>query len=684
MKVFWLGVLAVFTFYSYDTYLEYQRRVKHFVEFVSPSRYSRLNKDLVTVTIKPEGKSKLVNDSLSPINNLKYSYIPETFSIDSVEKLRNQGLSCIPESFGYSVERGKEVFQEYWYPKCSEKTKQQGTYLHIDRDSNQVTMNCPNKEQGQLLLGPLDSRKIVKSEEAFNDWKIKEYKNPLPADKVEFALGKCGEGPFFQASMQPIFNRSSYLKAKAKMTSKPKLIYFLTMDSMSRRHSYRKIPRVIDFLNSLNSNKSSGFSVFDFKIHNILGPDSISNQVPIFGGLENFVRDFSGKQEIDRLGNNSIWSKLREKGFVSLLGLENCDSYFPGALGRSPDVDYSVGPFYCAVQKYSNLGFDKRFEKVQRCLGGYQTHFYILNYTKTVVEMNEGVNLWLYNHLNAAHESSGLHAATLNDDLTEFLQDFLERFKKKYDIWIFLNADHGMRYGNWFKDTDAYQENKLPTLFIIASDSLLSSYNVSYHALTVNSERLTSKLDLRQTTLYLAGIDEPSEHSINLLTSIIPKSRVCEDLRISAWDCACINMKELKSPDPSATVIINQLMTYAEKIINKESYSWPLYPLGRHCKRVVLDSVVRVLHVSISNVNEFFKIEFGSSTKKGLIFQVNFLLASDGRATRRLGYLTESLVFNARVKVKILSISRVDAFAGECEIKARNLGIKPEYCICVD
>ena len=90
---------------------------------------------------------------------------------------------------------------------------------------------------------------------------------------------------------------------------------------------------------------------------------------------------------------------LRKNGYVSSLGLENCDHMFPGSLGRIPNVDYSVGPFYCAVQQYSAVKFIKKYG-VQRCLGGHQTQYYILNYTQTVARMNKGANLWLYTHLN--------------------------------------------------------------------------------------------------------------------------------------------------------------------------------------------------------------------------------------------------------------------------------------------
>lgn len=660
MKVFWILVFLYFFVYCFCTFSYFQGTISRYAEYLTPSLYSKDIKSTVTVAILPKNKGLILNDTNELISNEVYPYKPEVLSIDSGEKLRGLGLLCIPESFGYSVEKGKKVFEDYNYPKCSQKNKQNGTYVHIDRKANLMFMDCPNPINPKFISGPLDHKRFSLSEELYYKWKIQEYTKPIPADSIEFVLASCESDEYTQATMQPIFNQSAYNTAKSNLPSslkkKPKLIYFLTLDSMSRRHAYRKIPKVIDFLNALNSNKSSEFSVFDFKIHNILGPDSISNQVPIFGGIENFVRNFKGKQDIDKLGKSALWSILREKGFVSLLGLENCDSYFPGSLGRVPEVDYSVGPFYCAVQKFTSTKFDKRFEKVQRCLGGHHTHYYILNYTKTVVELNKGVNLWLYNHLNAAHESSGQHAATLNDDITEYLQMFLQSYSKDFDIFIYLNADHGMRYGNWFKDTDAYQENKLPALFIIASKSLLSQYKFSYHALTENSKRLTSKLDLRETSLYLAGVNETTSNSYNLLTTIIPKSRECEDANISAWDCACINMELLENPSNTVNRVITSLVSYAQKIINSGSYSLPIYPLGMHCKKIELTKVLKIFHVSINNVNEFFKLEIESSSRAGMIFQVNYLLASDGKATRRLGYLNENIIVKHKVKVKVWSI----------------------------
>ena len=681
MKVFWVFILSISFFYLYDSFKWNRKVVLKIVEDFTPSRYSEKT-SVRTVTKMPSKSQNKVNDSITPIPNKDFVYSPKQFEIDDTELLRELNLECTPDTFGYSIEKGLSVFPDFTYPKCTALNKQNDTYIHIDRSTNTLYMDCPDSNK-KIIMGPIDDRKLVRSNEVFYSWEVEDYKGPVDASGIEFALGTCENDEYFmQGTMQPIFNKSAYESAKTKMTSKPKLIYFLTLDSMSRRHFFRKLPRVIKFLNDLN--KKDEFSVFDFKLHNILGPDSISNQVPLMGGKAQYKREFEGNQNIDYLGKFAMWNMLRDKGYVSLLGLENCDNYFPGALGRKPNVDYSVGPFYCAVQKYSGVMFDKEFERVQRCLGGHQTHYYILNYTRTVVEMNKGVNLWLYNHLNAAHEASGQHAATMNDDITEYLEDFLDRFKNDFEIFIYLHADHGMRYGNWFIDTEAYQENKLPSLFIISSNSLLANYPFSYFSLKTNSERLTSKLDLRQTTLFLAGVNYTEPNAVNLLNDTVKKSRVCKDSLIEAWDCSCNPMELVIEPSFDIDKILQHLKKYAEKIINSASYADPRYPLGKYCKQVFLTNITKVYHVGISNVDEFYKLEIESDARKGMKFQTNFILSADKKASLRDGFMIENVLYGSRIRAKVLSISRLDAFAGPCEIQSRNKGLKPEFCACKD
>jgi hypothetical protein len=71
-------------------------------------------------------------------------------------------------------------------------------------------------------------------------------------------------------------------------------------------------------------------------------------------------------------------------------------------------------------------------------------------------ELYREKNQFLYLHLNAAHESTGQHAITLDVDLFNTLSTYFTKYGDTHELVFFLHADHGMRYGNWFKEQEAY------------------------------------------------------------------------------------------------------------------------------------------------------------------------------------------------------------------------------------
>ena len=45
---------------------------------------------------------------------------------------------------------------------------------------------------------------------------------------------------------------------------------------------------------------------------------------------------------------------------------------------------------------------------------------------------------------------------------------------------LFLEADHGMRYGDWYTGEEAHYEMKLPAFFIVAPTKILNEIRESY------------------------------------------------------------------------------------------------------------------------------------------------------------------------------------------------------------
>ena len=339
-----------------------------------PARFSKLNFD----------------DSIMLIKS-NHQYSPRIFEIDDTNELKNFGLDCNPSSFGFSKEEADKLFPEEKYPDCSEVTGVNKSSLYIERDKDRIHMKCENNS-GTLLYGPYSGMSLPK----FVDTVISEINDTesIHHPYVEFGLGECkgDKTRFMHAVLEPLFRNEAYENAKNKIKNqeRPIIIYFLTIDSFTRRHFFRKRPKTVEFFNNLKATHPD-IAIYDFKLHSVYGLNSVENQVPILGLRKNFVYNFKKGQSIDKLGKDALWNMLREKGYISLMGIDGCGDAYPSSIGKNPNVDYSIRQFYCYVQNKTSINPDKNFNE-QRCIGPHMNHYYLLNYTHSVSRLNQGVN----------------------------------------------------------------------------------------------------------------------------------------------------------------------------------------------------------------------------------------------------------------------------------------------------
>ena len=157
--------------------------------------------------------------------------------------------------------------------------------MSIDYESNIFTMECKSGIPYYILEPTKHKERLYLYSEFEEIIKPHKYTKPVKLTKEEFAIGGCDEDKFNNAVSYPKFNPELYLKTAEKMQDlgikhKPLIVMILTIDSYSRRHFFRKMPKTVKFLNNLDSK----FTVFDFKLHNIFGPSSVLNMVPVFSG----------------------------------------------------------------------------------------------------------------------------------------------------------------------------------------------------------------------------------------------------------------------------------------------------------------------------------------------------------------------------------------------------------------
>ena len=633
------------------------------------------------------------------IKNDELKNFKPVMSIDDTIKIsENSDLFCNPSNFGYSLANGEFVFPNFTYPLCAENVKSPAPDMQFDYAKNIFSMKCEYGQPYYILEPTINKGRLFLYHEIKPLMKSLKYTKPVKLTTEEFALGSCDGKDFNDAIHFPRANPELYKTTAEKMKSlgqkhKPLIVISLTVDSFSRRHFYRKLPQTVNFLNKLDPK----FSVFDFKIHNVFGGSSVENIVPIFSGntyKDNKLTESEIPREYDVLGKDSMWSYFSSKGFVTLFGLENCDFYFPNAIGRYPAVNYTIRSFYCASKQFMNLDTDIDSKPVQRCLGKHMSHYYALNYTFEFSRLYSGVNQWVYLHLNAAHEGTGQHAATLDLDLVDFLKNYLNTFAKNHEIALFLHADHGMRYGNWYKDIEAYQENKLPALFFIGSKSLLDRIPFSFNNLLANTERLTTKKDLRPTINFLASMpyDIISQNRlkpyVNLFLEKASFNRSCEELKISPFDCSCLVLQEINDIEKNEE-FYSLVLTIIQEAIAKMNYAvnTPLLGQFQLCQKLSFYRILKVYGLMLNNKVEELQIKFSVNESESAVFEVFAFVGTDPKSTVLIasgyrGPIISYVYRGYKTRIKIFGIKRKDPYAGLCETISRSLKIKAEYCIC--
>ena len=615
--------------------------------------------------------------------------------------------TCVPLSFGYSLMEGNLLFPPYKYPACSSLLTETPPELDMNVTTGNFSMSCPALSHMSYVKNPPGL--LPNGQYTYDDlaekWVISSGRpGEMQLDDSEFVYGSCGE-KFTEAVNLPRVNSSAYNRAKRimeqrRVTEKPLTILLLTIDSFSRRHFYRKLNETVKLLNAIRD--EGQFGVYDFKLNNVQGGNSIENMGSIFGDF--IPKELEDPPYEDRLGPTSLWHILKDLGYVTLIGQENCDYRFPGSLGRVLEVDHLVRNFYCAYTLLFKRTMSKD-ELVQRCIGSHMSHYFTLNYTLNFMQMYQGLNQFIYLHIDTAHEATGQHAATLDPDLTEFLPRYLNWSQESgQDLVVFLQADHGMRYGRWFKDVSAVQELKLPSLFILAPKTLLARIPGSEEHLWTNTFRLTTKPDLRASILglgllpygdtYPVHADHYLDKSVDLFREDSPITRTCESAGIPVWYCSCLLLEPIDISAGGLTSnhfsdLVTAVSEYALYIINRETHSSPYLPEGYLCEKLTLESIGKPSGLNIGRSLELIRVELYVKQHKNVKFEVLAVVGAQFKSDlMRLEWDRYELlpfIYNGyQASIRIVGIERKDSYAGQCEAVSRVRSVRAEFCVCKD
>lgn len=702
-------VLSLLLLYSLAGLAIYQHKAESAfnTQFVAVNITELDNADRVYV---PNAEYKAVHPPSAPIREE---------DTEQVEDLAGT-IAVIPKVWGYSEEEGRAIFPPYEYPRCWEKNPPDPRHwAYIDPVTGALTMQCTGEFPGKFVVGPIMNITFTNPKELYDYWGVYLYPGvPVPLDPThEWVIASCNRTSKKYELFQHIPRFKPWVKRRAEYITetlsnvtatprpKPLIVAVITVDSFSRKHFFRKLPKVTQFLNDLDRTKL--WKVFDFKVHNIIGTDTGENQSRIFGSK---WTGFNLTQNIttDLFGGDAIWHKFKKKGFVTLLGFDACAYKMHRIMGRRPRADHVVNSYFCANFRFSGYTSAKRKTPTQRCIGPHMSHYYLMNYTLEFLRLYNGTNQFIYNHMAAAHEQTGQHAATLDLDMLWYLKRLLRDFGPGNDLVVMLMADHGMRYGDFLTGTKAIQEHRLPAFFLLAQRPFLDSIENSYDVLTHNTLRLTTKPDIRRTLLYLSKlpynmpIGPRKDYFVNIFTEKVENQRQCEDVEIPPWYCSDyvlypIENSVFNASDPlfpyrsGASLDLGNLITYIGKevvaVLNSRVYSHAKWPLGVLCRQMTFKEVILAIQSRVTTSGLLLKMILTVDQSSDALFD-SWVLVSDKYDLEVPPMEQENYPpFPVRYQqynlyAKIIMVYRADRYGGICEDIAREAEFNPEHCLC--
>ncbi|KAG0726675.1 hypothetical protein GWK47_036067 [Chionoecetes opilio] len=336
-------------------------------------------------------------------------------------------------------------------------------------------------------------------------------------------------------------------------------INVVMVDSLSRPHFYRSLPKTIGLFEDLYEKKHP--EVFDFQFVQAVKQRTYESLEALFSGYVNTTEIPFGTYDIPKrpLPVSQLLKHYKEKGFRTLWLEDLCwnwewglvkdlkvindsDSYpswnkFKSALKKANIDSIDVTLASCDILE-ANGKKDPFHNLPAVCYNGRYHHEYLLEYLQLYQEQAQNTDqpYFTFTVTDVAHDETGTRVQTLDDSLVKYLK-FARGLKNTITI---LFSDHGSTYGKFMQSSpEAHVETFNPFLFLIMPKSIQDNLGVTVmKTLKYNERSLISLIDVHNMLLQLIGMEGKVPETTfaqkyttpgGLLSSISAR-RTCEDI----------------------------------------------------------------------------------------------------------------------------------------------------------
>ena len=368
----------------------------------------------------------------------------------------------------------------------------------------------------------------------------------------------------------------------------PPLINFniITLDSVSRAHFYRSLPKTVEVLRRIVHDPSLEATVLDFELFQSMADYTFHNIRAYMSGKTDF--DYKEHKE-QHYGIEYLFSTMKSKGYHTLLQEDSCwydewgslftDNLFQGEKPQNMEDfrsrwntfkkkvnsyyidDFGLSHFSCeALKRYNITNQFNRPKKI--CFGGKVFAEYFLDYIEKVLNQKRTSKkpIFAHTHLNTGHEISGTRIKQIDARLSQF---FLNMVGHENTLTLVF-SDHGPKTTPYaFHTMDGRAEIYDALLFAILPEktaSFLGSHRSK--ALITNQKRLMTALQLHNAFLSVGNPEKENSRSMKLegIFAEIPSNRSCPDISMkSAAVCKCDGWEKTFSTNHLSLVWLAEL-----------------------------------------------------------------------------------------------------------------------------
>ena len=354
-------------------------------------------------------------------------------------------------------------------------------------------------------------------------------------------------------------------------------INILVLDSVSRAHFYRSLPKTVNTLRNIVYNESINATALDFELLQSSAPFTFHNIRAFMSGKTdfNYIEHLNGT-----CGIEVLYKKLKSQGYYTVLQEDSCwfdkwgslftSNVFQKKEPQNPEEfellwerfqdvvsgyyvdDYGLSHSSCDV--FKQYGVTNQFNQPRIiCYGSKVYSELFLDYSLSIfqgyADSGRSRPIFAYTHLNTGHEITGTRIRQTDNALSVYLHAIAH----EQDTLTILFSDHGPKTTNYsFQTMEGRGEIYDSFLFAIVPENVANILGLRrMRAMVTNQKRLLTTLDLHNTVMSIGDSERSISNSYlkEGIFSTIPHNRTCADISIKpSAICKCEGWDQ-KFPD---------------------------------------------------------------------------------------------------------------------------------------